>query len=386
MRALLPAGVEVARYCKIRRFTIGGEADNYVAGTDPVIFEWQGIKVAPSSATTSGSGTVSSRDQAWRPGVHRHRELAAASNQHWIRLLEARAIENQAYIIGVNRCGSDPMHKYTGDSMIVDPRGQVLAHAGPEPGSISADWNLDYLLEYRRTFHFSTICCLSPDSVGLKLSYDHSLHLELREGHDFFRACKALGWHVIFLTVESLAEAPWPRESIDEFFMMPDLLNRQHVINAVSYLARARVINRIVALDEFDIEIAAHLREHLRVPGMGETTSRYFRDKLAMRLRAREEGIPVPSFVHVLNHDLIRQFMERVPPPWVLKPRSSAAAIGIKKISGPDELWGVIEALGDDQSFHLLEQFVPGDIYHVDSIISECEVVFDIVHKYGHPQ
>ncbi len=124
------------------------------------------------------------------------------------------------------------------------------------------------------------------------------------KGHDFIRACKARGWHVIFLTVESLAEAPWPRESIDEFFMMPDLLNRQHVINAVSYLARTHNIDRIVALDEFDIEIAAHLREHLRVPGMGETTSRYFRDKLAMRLRAREEGIPVPSFVHVLNHDL----------------------------------------------------------------------------------
>jgi biotin carboxylase len=205
------------------------------------------------------------------------------------------------------------------------------------------------------------------------------------KGHDFIRACKARGWHVIFLTVESLADAPWPRESIDEFFMMPDLLNRGHVINAVSYLARTRVIDRIVALDEFDIELAAHLREHLRVPGMGETTSRYFRDKLAMRLRAREEGIPVPSFVHVLNHDLIRQLTERVPPPWVLKPRSSAAAIGIKKVNSAEELWRAIDALGDEQSFHLLEQFVPGDIYHVDSITSECEVVFDIVHKYGHP-
>ncbi len=214
-----------------------------------------------------------------------------------------------------------------------------------------------------------TILCIS--------SYD--------KGHDFIRACKARGWHVIFLTVDKLADAPWPRDSIDEFFMMPDLLDRRHVINAVSYLARTRVIDRIVALDEFDIETAAHLREHLRVPGMGETTSRYFRDKLAMRIRAREEGIPVPSFVPVLNHDLIRRFTERIRPPWVLKPRSSAAAIGIKKIESAEELWSVIGALGDEQSFHLLEQFVPGDIYHVDSVISECEVVFDIVHKYGHP-
>jgi len=118
---------------------------------------------------------------------------------------------------------------------------------------------------------------------------------------------------------------------------------------------------------------------------MGETTSRYFRDKLAMRLRAREEGIPVPSFVHVLNHDCVRQFTQRVLPPWVLKPRSSAAAIGIRKISSSEELWSVIDELGDQQSFHLLEQFVAGDIFHVDSIVSECEVVFDIVHRYGHP-
>jgi omega-amidase len=150
-----PAGVELARYCKIRRFTIGGEADNYVAGTDPVIVELQGIKVAPficydlrfpelfRAATRLGAQAFTVIASWPQPRI-----------QHWIRLLEARAIENQAYIIGVNRCGSDPMHKYTGDSMIVDPRGQVLAHAGPEPGIISADWNLDYLLEYRRTFPF----------------------------------------------------------------------------------------------------------------------------------------------------------------------------------------------------------------------------------------
>ena len=48
------------------------------------------------------------------------------------------------------------------------------------------------------------------------------------------------------------------------------------MINAVSYLARSQVIDRIVALDEFDIEMAASLREHLRIPGMGETTSQLF--------------------------------------------------------------------------------------------------------------
>ena len=63
--------------------------------------------------------------------------------------------------------------------------------------------------------------------------------------------------------------------------------------------------------------------------------------------------------------------MERVPAPWVLKPRSEASAIGIKKMHAPDEVWRTLEQLGDRQSFYLLERFVPGDIFHVDSIVSE---------------
>ena len=92
-------------------------------------------------------------------------------------------------------------------------------------------------------------------------------------------------------------------------------------------------IDRIVPLDEFDLEMASTLREHMRVPGMGESTVRFFRDKLAMRMQAEERGMLVPEFVPIFNHDRIREFMQRVPPPWLLKPRHSASAIGIKKIS-----------------------------------------------------
>lgn len=205
------------------------------------------------------------------------------------------------------------------------------------------------------------------------------------KGHEFLRQCKRQGWRVLLLTVEKLAQAPWPREVIDEVFLMPDLGNRSQVINAVSYMARSQLIDRIVALDEFDIEIAAALREHLRIPGMGETTSRHFRDKLAMRIQALESGIAVPDFVPVINYDQIRQFLDRVPAPWLLKPRSSASAIGIKKLHNSPELWQALEELGDEQSFRVLEHFVPGDIFHVDSIVSEEEVVFDSVSKYGQP-
>ena len=166
---------------------------------------------------------------------------------------------------------------------------------------------------------------------------------------------------------------------------MPDLYNHEHVINGVSFLARTHIFDIIVALDDFEVETAAKLREHLRIPGMGDTTARYFRDKLAMRAKAKDRGIRVPEFIQVLNHDNLKQFMNRVPAPWVLKPRSQASAIGIKKIETAEQLWQTIETLGDQQSFNLLEQFVPGDIYHVDSIVYERKVLFAAVHKYTDP-
>jgi biotin carboxylase len=205
------------------------------------------------------------------------------------------------------------------------------------------------------------------------------------KGQEFMRACKELGCRVLLVTVEKLRDAKWPREAIDEFFYMPEEIPLQALIYAVSYIARTRAIDRIIALDEFDMENAAALREHLRVPGMGLTTVRYFRDKLAMRARAKEAHILAPEFVHVLNYDAIREFMERVKPPWLLKPRSQASGIGMKKIEQAGDLWPWLEQLGDQQSFYLLEQFVPGDIFHVDSIVSERKVVFAEAHAYGRP-
>lgn len=205
------------------------------------------------------------------------------------------------------------------------------------------------------------------------------------KGQEFIRRCKAMGCRVLLLTVEKLRNAGWPFECIDEVFTMPEELPLQGLIYAVSYTARSQPIDRIVALDEFDMENVSALREHLRIPGMGLTTVRYFRDKLAMRARAKETGILAPEFVHVLNYDSLREFMSRVPDPWLLKPRSQASGIGMKKIHKQEELWPWLDQLGDQQSFYLLEQFVPGSVYHVDSVISESEVVFAEAHGYGAP-
>ena len=203
------------------------------------------------------------------------------------------------------------------------------------------------------------------------------------KGQEFMRECKRHGCRVLLLTAEKLRDADWPRESLDNTFYLPADIPLADIVPAVSHLARTQKIDRIVALDEYDMETAATLREHLRVPGMGLTTMRYFRDKLAMRMKALDGNVRVPDFVPVFNHGDIRYYLEHVPGPWVLKPRQEASAIGITKIHAGEELWPLLEQLGDKQSSFLLEQFVPGDVYHVDSVVSENEVVFANVSKYG---
>jgi biotin carboxylase len=205
------------------------------------------------------------------------------------------------------------------------------------------------------------------------------------KGQEFMRECKRQGCRVLLLTAEKLRNADWPRESLDDTYYLPDEIPLADIVKAVTHLARNQKLDRIVALDEFDMETAATLREHLRIPGMGLTTMRYFRDKLAMRMRALDRNIRVPDFVPVVNHGDIQYYLDHVPGPWVLKPRQEASAIGIKKIHAGEELWPVLDQLGDKQSAYLLEKFVPGNVYHVDSVVSENEVVFSNVSKYGKP-
>jgi biotin carboxylase len=205
------------------------------------------------------------------------------------------------------------------------------------------------------------------------------------KGAAFLQQCKQLGMNVILVTIDKMKDEAWPRETIDEFFHMPELGRRPDIIHAVSYLARARVLDLIVALDDFDVETAAHLREHFRMPGMGDTVARNFRDKLAMRTSARNAGLRVPEFTGVFNNQQVAEFLNRVPGPWLLKPRSEASSMGIKKVNQPDEAWPLLDSLGDQRSFYVLEQFVPGDVYHVDGLVDKGEVIFSVAHKYAQP-
>lgn len=205
------------------------------------------------------------------------------------------------------------------------------------------------------------------------------------KGTKFLKAAHAAGAQVLLLTREKFRDAAWPMDSLSDCFFMPTLRQQSDVINAVSYLCRERQIDQIIALDDYDVPTVAALREHLRLPGMGETVTRYFRDKLAMRLQAQKHGIRVPEFTAVNNYPRLSTWMDHTPAPWLLKPRQEAGAMGIKKMFQPEEVWQKLRELGDEQSHFLLERFVPGAVYHIDSIVQDGKVIFESANQYGRP-
>ncbi len=209
------------------------------------------------------------------------------------------------------------------------------------------------------------------------------------KGYDFMDEMKKLGNKVILVTSENLKEKNWPWHAIDEVFYMPEVKpsvwNLDHLIQGFSHLMQTRKVHAVIALDDYDVEKAALIRETFRIPGMGQTTHRYFRDKLAMRRKAKDSGINVPEFTAVFNNDEVNAFADTVPAPWVLKPRSEASASGIKKLTSKNELWEALNNLGEERHLFLLESFKPGDVYHVDSLTFNKEIVFTSASKYLAP-
>jgi hypothetical protein len=206
------------------------------------------------------------------------------------------------------------------------------------------------------------------------------------KGVEFLKSCKAEGNTVYLLTNKKLEHKAWPKEAIDEFFYLDNIENTfdtyQTILTGLSNLMRSKKIDRVVALDDFDVEKAALVREHFRIPGMGQTTARYFRDKLAMRVQAQDSGIAVPPFSSLFHDVDITEYLQRTSPPWVIKPRSEASAAGIKKVHSFQEAWDTVHSLGDDRHNFLIEQFKPGDVYHVDALTVGGKVIFSRANQY----
>lgn len=151
--AISPDGSILARYTKNYPFTFGGESEVHVAGKDVSLFEWQGLRIAPLICYDLRFPEVAR--SAARAGAEVLVCIAAwpvKRIQHWITLLQARAIENQAYVIGVNRCGSDPQFTYTGRSLVVDPHGIIIADAAEQERAICAEIDPAIVRDWRRQF------------------------------------------------------------------------------------------------------------------------------------------------------------------------------------------------------------------------------------------
>jgi biotin carboxylase len=124
---------------------------------------------------------------------------------------------------------------------------------------------------------------------------------------------------------------------------------------------------------------------------MHSSSARLFRDKLAMRVSARDAGLRVPDFAPLFNYQEVGEYMERVGSPWVVKPRSDVSSSGIRKCESDEEVWRAIEeldaraALQDRSSYYLLEKFIAGEVFHVDSVVEGGRIIFYGASRYGRP-
>ena len=151
--AYSPTGELLIRYDKIHPFTMGEEAKHYTGGQSLGFFNWGGLRVCPVVCYDLRF------PETFRAAVRQGAEMFVTianwpsyREHHWTTLLAARAIENLAYVVGVNRSGRDPKHPYPGRSLVVDPKGQVLADAGAAEGLIVAEVDAAAVRSWRSEF------------------------------------------------------------------------------------------------------------------------------------------------------------------------------------------------------------------------------------------
>ncbi len=211
------------------------------------------------------------------------------------------------------------------------------------------------------------------------------------KGGDFIHECKSLGCNVILVTKEKMLQEDWPHDSLAELIAVPNDAGPALMIDLVAFIARKVKPDRVIALEEFDVMTAALIREHFCLPGMSSSMAKTFRDKYRMAEAAKAAGIILPDFVALISPDEVREFIERVPPPWIIKPRSDVSAIGIRKVNDAAEVWRLMDEMNEREnlreraSYYLLAQFIPGEVFHVDSIVGDGHVLFAGANRYGRP-
>jgi biotin carboxylase len=211
------------------------------------------------------------------------------------------------------------------------------------------------------------------------------------KGNEFLDECHNAGWHVTLVTRKKLLDEPWVWTALNDVKTVEDHASPAEYMRTITNIAGGRKIDRVVGLDEFDVTTAARTREHLQLAGMSSSHALRFRDKLSMRSIACAAGIPCPEFTGVFNAQEINDFLDRVPAPWIVKPRFEVSAFGIRKCETKEQVWQVLTDLDnrnnwrDHPSQFVLEKFIAGSVYHVDSIVADGKVLACGVSKYGTP-
>lgn len=209
------------------------------------------------------------------------------------------------------------------------------------------------------------------------------------KGNEFLEEAQNAGWRVTLVTKKKLLDAPWPWTAINDAKTVEDDAGVLDYMRVVTNIAGFQTIDRVVGLDEFDVLTAAMTREHLDLPGMSRSHALRFRDKLTMRDIAHRAGIPCPEFIGAFNADSIGRFLAEIPAPWIVKPRHEVSAFGIRKCETADEVWKVLTDLDkrnswrDHPSQFLIERFIEGRVFHVDSVVADGKVRACGVSQYG---
>ncbi|MEX2625335.1 MAG: nitrilase-related carbon-nitrogen hydrolase [Ilumatobacteraceae bacterium] len=144
----------VHRYRKVHPFSHAGEHEHVRAGTELVTVEVAGFRVSMFVCYD-----LRFADEFWQLAHDTDLFLVPANwpekrRTHWMSLLQARAIENQAYVVGVNRVGEGGSLTYSGDSRIVDPLGELLVTASRTESILLADLSTDHVARTRDQFRF----------------------------------------------------------------------------------------------------------------------------------------------------------------------------------------------------------------------------------------
>ena len=206
------------------------------------------------------------------------------------------------------------------------------------------------------------------------------------KGCDFIRQLHNQGHKVYLITSSSERGKKWPREAIEDIYYLTkndsNTWDMSELKKGLNWFSQSNKIDRIAALDDFEVEKAATIREHFRISGMGQTTARKFRDKLAMRIEAQSADIKAPSFCALFHNEEISRYVSTTTGPWVIKPRSAASASGIKKVENQTEVWEHLHQLGALRADYLIERFLPGTVYHVDGIVYNHQILFNCTSKY----